>query len=117
MRRNLVSQFNPVILRKGVTDSEISRKTSVRIPVVRVTNSKGFAPTCLRYQSQSRSVNGTRALTKRTSLAKRVSFITDQPIWSAVASVARHRFGSDGAWLSQVSKAPSALRSAGALQI
>src|SRR5229473_7080452 len=77
MRRNLVSQFNPVILRKGVTACEISRKTSVRIPVVRVTNSRGFAPTCFRYTSVSSSASGTTAFVKRTSLAKRVSFIID----------------------------------------
>src|SRR5260221_14491066 len=75
MRRNLVSQFNPVILRKGVTAREIRRNTSVRIPVVRVTNSKGFAPTCFRYTSVNRSTSGTTAFVKRTSLAKRVSFI------------------------------------------
>src|SRR5207245_10876724 len=78
MRRNLVSQFNPVILRKGVTASEISRNTSVNIPVVRVTNSKGFAPTCFRYTSHNSSVSGTRPLTKRTSLAKRVSFMAKE---------------------------------------
>src|SRR5713226_4015905 len=88
MRRKRVSQFNPVVRRKGVTASEISRKTSVRIPVVRVTNSKGLAPTCLRDQSQSSSVNGTRALTKRTSLAKRVSFMLERghPARSACAA-------------------------------
>src|SRR5712691_1720826 len=76
MRRNLVSQFKPVILRKGVTASEISRNTSVRIPVVRVTNSRGFAPTCFRYTSVSSSASGTTALTKRTSLVKRKSFMS-----------------------------------------
>src|SRR6266404_9183665 len=75
MRRNLVSQFKPVILRKGVTASEISRNTSVRIPVVRVTNSRGFAPTCFRYTSVNSSASGTTALTKRTSLVKRKSFM------------------------------------------
>src|SRR5258706_8954723 len=75
MRRNLVSQLSPVILRAGVTAREISRKTSVSIPVVRVTNSSGLAPTLFRYTSDNRSVNGTRPLIRRTSFAKRTSFI------------------------------------------
>src|SRR2546426_8821239 len=78
MRRNLINQFNPVIRRAGVTARLISRNTSVSIPVVRVTNSKGFAPTCLRYTSHKSSVSGTRPLTKRTSLAKRVSFMSKE---------------------------------------
>src|SRR2546427_11949241 len=81
MRRNLINQFNPVIRRAGVTARLISRNTSVSIPVVRVTNSKGFAPTCFRYTSHKSSVSGTRPLTKRTSLAKRVSFISEHHHW------------------------------------
>src|SRR2546425_8956341 len=81
MRRNLISQFSPVIRRIGVTARLISRNTSVSIPVVRVTNSRGLAPTCFRYTSHKTSVSGTSPLTKRTSLAKRVSFITERHYW------------------------------------
>src|SRR2546425_7513575 len=77
MRRNLTNQFNPVIRLAGVTVRLISRNTSVSIPVVRVTNSKGLAPTCLRYTSHKSRVSGTRPLTKSTSLAKRVSFMAN----------------------------------------
>src|SRR5688572_27291704 len=76
IRRNLINQFRPVMRRKGLTASVISRKTSVSMPVVRVTNSSGFAPTCLRHTSQSKSPSGTRLLIARRSFAKRVSFIS-----------------------------------------
>src|SRR5438552_17199804 len=44
------------------------------MPVVRVTNSRGFAPTRFCHTSHNKSVSGTSALMKRTTFAKRVSF-------------------------------------------
>ena len=44
MRRRRCSQFQPVRRRAGVTASVMQRKTSVQVPVDRVTNSTGFAP-------------------------------------------------------------------------
>src|SRR5438128_958587 len=81
MRRHLINQFNPVIRLAGVTARLISRNTSVSIPVVRVTNSRGLAPTCFLYTSHKSIVSGTRPLTKRTNLAKRVSFISERHHW------------------------------------
>src|SRR5437762_3875510 len=74
MRRNFTSQFAPVTFRSGVTASEIVRNTRVSMPVVRVTNSSGFAPTRLCHQSHNKSANGTSALMNKTTLKKRVSF-------------------------------------------
>src|SRR2546423_9614534 len=75
MRRNFTSQFAPVTFRSGVTASEIVRNTRVSMPVVRVTNSSGFAPTRLCHQSHNKRASGTSPLMNKTTLKKRVSFI------------------------------------------
>ena len=44
MRRNLISSFQPVILRSGVTARHVSKKISAHEPVNRVIVSIGLTP-------------------------------------------------------------------------
>ena len=44
MRRNLISGFQPVHFRSGVTSSVSTRNRSVHVPVSSVTASTGLAP-------------------------------------------------------------------------
>src|ERR1044072_3065895 len=61
--------------RNGDTTSVSSRKTMVSMPVVRVPNSKGFAPTRPRYVSHNNSTSGIRPLTTIRTFPNRGSFI------------------------------------------
>lgn len=58
----------PKMRRNGVMATVTLKKINVSIPVVRVANSTGFAPTLPRYKSNKSKTRGTSALTKIRNL-------------------------------------------------
>src|SRR5688572_6772767 len=69
MRRNFPSELTPKMRLSGVIATVRLRKTSVSIPVVRVANSSGLGPTCLRYKLQRSRQSGMAEFTNTTNFA------------------------------------------------
>ena len=70
MRRSLIKLFQPESLRSGVTVKVISKNTSVQVPVERVMNSIGLAPSRSVRPKTIRRASGNSAATNSAALSQ-----------------------------------------------